>query len=147
MHREFAVFLAANGIDKVKWDEIKRSNSGQLTKILENFSDQVWDTIIRQCKYLEFVAQNQLFLFKTDEKLVTALVIQVSDSQCDLATSLGFQWMIDHIRSDAVALSSASKSYQPDRSTFIYSYMLKAAIPTIGKRYEGIKSYFSNSIK
>jgi hypothetical protein len=147
MHQEFAVYLASNGIDKTKWDEIKQSNSSQVTELLDGFSDQVWDSIIKQCNYLEFVAQNQLFLFKTDEKLVTALVIKVSDIQCDLATKVGFQWMIDHIHSDAVTLSGASKSYHPDRSTFIYSYILKGAFPTNGKRYEGIKSYFSNSTK
>ena len=147
MHEEFSIFLASNGIDKKKWGDIKQNIPNSVDTLLDNFSDLVWEKIIQQCSYLDFTTNNQLFLFHAGEANVDVIVVKVNSDSCNLLIQEGFQWMLNNIKTDYVSLYRDSKIYEPSRNEFIYSYLLKGALLSNGIQYEGLKSYFSNSIK
>tara|TARA_B100000780_G_scaffold94510_1_gene65770 strand:- start:5202 stop:5684 length:483 start_codon:yes stop_codon:yes gene_type:complete len=147
MHEEFSVFLTTNGIDKVKWDHIKQNNSSSVSTFLDDFSDLVWEKIIQKCSYLDFITNDKLFLFHAGKVNVDVIVVKVNSKSCDLLTKKGFQWMLDNIKTDYVILYRDSKIYEKSRNEFIYSNLLKGALLSKGIQYEGLKSYFPNSIK
>jgi hypothetical protein len=93
MHQEFILFLASNSIDKKKWDEVKETEPHTVDLLLDGFSDLVWEKILTQCSYVEFPTKDQLFLFHTRIEEVEALVVKVTDMDCDLTTPEGFQWI------------------------------------------------------
>jgi len=77
MHKEFSLFLAAQGISKKEWDAIKEESDDQVDHLLNTFSDMVWDKIIGACAYLEFSTPDQLYLFHTQEMSATVLVVKI----------------------------------------------------------------------
>ena len=147
MHHEFTLFLASNSIDKEKWDQVKETESETVDLLLDGFSDLVWEKILTQCSFIEFVTKDQLFLFFTDLQVVEALVVKITDSVCDLTTTEGFDWMLNNLQSEAVSLFKATKTYTPSRNEFIYSYLKKGAVLSDGTYFKELKSYFSNSRK
>ena len=70
--------------------------------LLDGFSDLVWEKILTQCSYVEFPTKSQLFLFNTRIEEVEALVVKVTDMDCDLTTPGGFQWILKNVHSDAL---------------------------------------------
>ena len=63
VHEEFAVFLATQGLDRLRWNELKNANSPKIPQLLDLFSDVVWDKIISECTFLEFSTPDQLFFY------------------------------------------------------------------------------------
>ncbi len=147
LHEEFSVFLATHGMDQAKWDAIKIKNSDQVDVLLDLFSDLVWDKISSECKFLEYISKDHLFLFKTVDYKVSAFVIKVSNKTIDLTFSESFKWVLNNFNSDNVTLFKGSKSYDTSKNDFVYSYLKKGAIRTDGHRFKALETYFSNSAK
>ena len=76
VHEEFAVFLATQGLDRLRWNELKNANSPKIPQLLDLFSDVVWDKIISECTFLEFSTPDQLFLFKTLSSRATVIIVK-----------------------------------------------------------------------
>ncbi|MGD1980814.1 MAG: DUF6495 family protein, partial [Flavobacteriaceae bacterium] len=147
MHKEFSIFLAAQGINKEEWDKIKEESVEKVDYLLNAFSDLVWEKIISTCAYLEFSTPDQLYLFHTQEKSATVFVVKISPQFTDLTTEAGFETLLNQLHSDKVTLYTATKPYTPSRNEFIYSYLKKGATLSKGARYSRLQSYFSNSPK
>ena len=147
LHHEFAVFLATQGLDYSNWANIKESEPKYVDDLLDLFSDLVWDKIISECKFLEHISRDQLFLFKNDDDKASAIVVKVSNKEIDFASSEGFEWILKHFDSDNVTIYMGSKSYDLSKNDFVYSYLKKGAIQTDGHRFKVLETYFSNSAK
>lgn len=147
LHEEFSVFLATQGMDHSKWDEIKTKNSDQVDALLDLFSDLVWDKISSECKFLEHITKDHLFLFKIADYEASVFVIKVSDKKIDLTSSEAFEWILNNFNSNNVRLFKGSKTYDKSKNDFVYSYLKKGAIRTDGHRFKALETYFSNSVK
>lgn len=147
MHQEFSVFLAAQGISKEDWDYIKSEKPETIDDYLNNFSDMIWEKVLYDCKYFDFVTSDQLYLFETKENLVNVIILKIDYELADLTTSKGFKKVLKFLYSDQVNLFTSSKSYFPSRNKFIYNYLKKGAIISKGERYRLLDSNFSNSSK
>ena len=147
MHREFSIFLSSQGIDKKKWNFIKQNKSKEVSKYINLFSDIVWEKILTNCEFIDFLSPDQIFLFETNKKIAHLLVVKLKSENLDLTTSRGFEYMLKIVHEDSVELFEASKSYTPSRNLFIYNQLKKGAIITKGERYKRLKSYFQNSSK
>ena len=147
MHREFSIFLSSQGIDKEKWNNIKKNKPRDIGNYINLFSDIVWEKILTDCEFVDFLTPDQVFLFETNKKLAHLIVVKLKSKTLDLTTSKGFEIMLQKIHEDSVELFEASKSYSPSRNLFIYNQLKKGAIMTKGERYKRLKSYFQNSSK
>ena len=147
LHKEFSVFLATNGIDHSKWNVIKIKNPDQVDVLFDLFSDLVWDKISSECKFLEHITKDHLFLFKTDDYNTSVFLIKVFDKKIDLTSSEAFEWVLNNFNSDNVTLFQGSKAYDLSKKDFVYSYLKKGAIRTDGYRFKALETYFSNSVK
>lgn len=147
LHQEFAVFLAAQGLDQPKWKELKKNQSKKVKLLLDLFSDVVWDKIISGCEFLEFSTPDQLFLFEILEKTASVIILKVEKLEIDLESSSGFQWVLDHMDSDQVTIYQGSRTYTSGRNDFVYDYLKKGAVQSEGKRFKALETYFSNSSK
>lgn len=147
LHEEFYVFLATQGLDHSKWDAIKIKNSDQVDALIDLFSDLVWDKISTECKFLEYISRDHLFLLKIADYKTSAFVIKVSDKKINLTSSDAFEWVLNNFNSDNVTLFHGSKAYDKSKNDFVYSYLKKGAIRTDGHRFKALETYFSNSAK
>ena len=65
LNEKFALFLAAQSIDKIQWDQIKSQNPSLTEELLDLFSDIIWDQSLDKIIYLENRSDQHLFLFKS----------------------------------------------------------------------------------
>ena len=49
LHEEFTFFLAAQSIDKKKWEETKTKHPEMTAALLDDFSDGIWDQSLEDC--------------------------------------------------------------------------------------------------
>ncbi len=147
MHEEFSIFLSSQGIDKVAWDRIKTDKPEEINKFITSFSEIVWEKILTDCEFIEFLTPDQIFLFNAKKNFAHLIVVKLQSKTIDLTTSKGFELMLKKINEDSVELFEASKPYIPSRNLFIYNQLKKGAILSKGKRYKRLKSYFQNSPK
>lgn len=60
LEKEFIEYLVLNGITAEDWTEMKLINPEKAEKIIELFSDVVFETIFRKAKYLDFRGKTEL---------------------------------------------------------------------------------------
>ena len=60
LNKEFSNYLATLSIDKLKWNLLKK-NKVNVDKILDDFSDLVWDKVISEKVYLIHFSKKQVF--------------------------------------------------------------------------------------
>lgn len=53
LEKEFVEYLILNGIHADDWEKLKRENVDSANKVIELFSDVVFETIFRKVEYLE----------------------------------------------------------------------------------------------
>ena len=147
LNHEFSIFLASNSIDSKQWNKFKKSSNDNVDRLLDLFSDLVWDKILSDCEYLEYSTSDQLYLFHTKKRLIDVLILKIDSNLADLNTSNGFKKVLNSLQSDQIDIFKSSKAYTPSRNVFIYNYLKKGAMISKGKRYELLKSYFLNSSK
>ena len=61
LQKEFALFLASQSIDKIRWDQIKAKNYRLTEELLDLFSDLVWDQSLEKITYLENRSDHHYF--------------------------------------------------------------------------------------
>ena len=147
VHDAFAIFLASQGLDHKQWKLLKNENSQMIEELLDLFSDIVWDKIISECRFLEFSLSDQLYLFKTPAEESSVYIVKSLNTNIDLTSAEGFQWVLNHLDSEDLEFLQGTKSYTQSRNEFLYLYLKKGAVPSDGIRYKALESYFSNSTK
>ena len=77
LNKEFSNYLATLSIDKSKWNLIKK-NKVDVDKILDDFSDLVWDKVISEKVYLVHFSKKQVFFFLCDLKFIELISISIN---------------------------------------------------------------------
>ena len=147
LHHEFAVFLASQGLDKKQWEAIKKNKSKRIDQLLDLFSDLVWDQYVRDCKYLEYSATNQLFLFKITSDKAYTFILKTENPSIDFTKTETVHDIFQNYELDQFSILEGSKTYDTNVLDFVYDYIKKGAVKTEGVYFKALERYFSNSSK
>lgn len=74
--KEFIEFLVLNGIEADHWEIMKDEQTHEVNKILELFSDVIFEKIARKTQYLVFANSTQLFAFNYGMDKATLLIAE-----------------------------------------------------------------------
>ena len=143
LHEEFAIFLAAQSIDKINWDKIKTKNPILTDELLDQFSDIVWDKSLDKIAYLENRSDYHLFLFKCKDAQIDLILIRV-DEDCPSLTQKDYkEWLARNLLDPRVAIFESSRSFTEDSKLEKFKLMSQGATVSDGKTYEDLKSFLS----
>ena|SRR5690554_1944568 len=84
LEKEFIEFLAVNGIPAEEWERLKAEDKVAVEGIIDQFSDVVWESVLRKTEMVEFRRKNQLTICKAKEGELTTLLIKTRDENLDL---------------------------------------------------------------
>lgn len=135
LHKEFAVFLATQGIDSQKWNLIKSNDPKKTDHYLDTFSDVVWDRVLQNAEYVEHMTPQQLFLFKVSEREAQLISVKVENKSIDITTADGYRWLQEHLMDDQVILFTSKKAYQNSKNQEVFSFLQKGAVLTKGELF------------
>ena len=139
LHLEFANFLAAQQIDKIEWEEIKKNRPTGAEQELDVFSDLVWEGVLSKAEYLEHFSPQHLFLFHCLESHMHSIVIRTLDASVDFLSKEGLQWLGDNLFTENTEIRQGSKPFGDDRNAEIFELIRQGAILSDGELYKKIK--------
>lgn len=85
---EFVNFLVVNGITADDWVAIKENEPMNAAEIVDQFSDVVWESILRKTKYLNKIEDQSAYYFKCDlEKIFLIKIDKREEGAEQLSTS------------------------------------------------------------
>ena len=79
LEKEFIEFLILNGIDAQDWTNLKSNDINAAEKIIEQFSDVVFESIFRKVKCLELKSKNELKIVYCHENKMAIVGITAID--------------------------------------------------------------------
>ncbi len=121
LEKEFVDFLVVNGITAEDWLAIKENEPLNADEIINQFSDVVWESILRSTKYLMKVEENVAYYFYCGEDNIQ--LIRVIKKEGDRAE----KHMLD-------------KSYAKTRELEIFEMISNGCVICEGEEYNQLKS-------
>ncbi len=118
--KEFVQFLVVNGIDGKDWQRIKSENTEEAQELIDTFSDVVWESILRNVRYLDFRTSHSIKCFQCLENKITLVGMDSVDT--DMSTT-------DFLTSDSkdipedIKVYTTDKAYSKSRELEIYDMM------------------------
>jgi len=79
LEKEFVEYLVVSGIEAKEWVKIKDDSPAKAVRIIELFSDVVFEKILRKTQYIFKVENQTLFLFHYAEEMARLLIYQFPD--------------------------------------------------------------------
>jgi len=138
LSKEFSSYLATLSIDRQTWKLLKE-NKVNADKILDDFSDLVWDKVISQEVYLIHFSKKQVFFFFCKLKFMELISISVN-GEINLRNKNIWKWITKNIFSENVDIFHSKKKYLGDRKIEIFELIKMGSIIDSGEIYTKIKN-------
>lgn len=143
LHQEFALFLAAQSIDKTQWNQIKSDNLSLMDELMDLFSDMVWDQSLDKITYLENRSDYHLFLFKCENARIDLILIRVEKDCPSLMDKDYKQWLAKNLSDPRVDIFESSRTFQETLKEEKFKLMNQGAKVSDGETFEDLKSFLS----
>lgn len=141
---DFIKFLSANTITGAEWINIKSNKPNEASKLVEVFSDIVWEKSLEKIKYLEHRDDKYLKVFYCGKNKMELVGFKVSGkSTPSLLDEKTFKLLgtgeLKFSELNAVFLSS-EKNYKLSRNMDLFCMIESGCVPCEKAYFHGIKS-------
>ena len=143
LNQEFALFLAAQSIDKTQWNQIKSDNLSLTDELMDLFSDMVWDQSLDKITYLENRSDYHLFLFKCENARIDLILFRVEKDCPSLMDKDYKQWLAKNLSDPRVVIFESSRTFQETLKEEKFKLMNQGAKVSDGETFEDLKSFLS----
>jgi hypothetical protein len=116
LEEEFVNFLVMNGIIADDWVAIKENEPLNADEIINQFSEVVWESILRSTKYLNKVEEESAYYFKCDTDKIYLIKVDKTEA--------------------AAEQFSTSKEYNKTRELELFEMLQSGCTISEGERYE-----------
>ncbi len=131
LKEDFVAFLVVNGIVAVEWAKIKTNDLAKAQGIIAQFSDVVFEKILRQQRYLVHRTEKSISCFHYQDK--QAVVISVKCSQGKLVLD---EHISAALRQGDCELITGQKKYIKQRELEMFEMIKKGAKLSEGEWYK-----------
>lgn len=76
LEKEFIDFLIINGIDADTWESLKEDDISKAENIILQFSDVIWEGVLRKNNYLKKSTIDKTYLFKCENSIFYTKIIE-----------------------------------------------------------------------
>ena len=137
LRNEFALYLASNSIDSDQWRDIKFKCIGKAEKILDLFSDIVWDRVISKANYLINVDSTHLFLFKSHNNSIESIVIKSNHKSIDLKNDKSHSFILNNLNSNKIEIFRSKKKLNKTQlNKEIHTLIIRGAYLSKGELFD-----------
>ena len=117
LEKEFIDFLVVNGISAADWVSIKENEPLTADKIINQFSDVVWESILRSTKYLDKIENKISYFFECNLEEINLIIINKSTNK----------------------QKKTSKKYKKIREIEMFEMILSGCVISDGENYNKLK--------
>jgi len=120
---DFVQFLSANSITAEDWIKVKKEDKAAADKLIEVFSDIVWEKVLPRIKYVKFISKTILRVMYFGEQKAELVQIKIENDDF----SFGNPELIEELANGYMDLSSydpemitGSKNYSESREQEVF---------------------------
>jgi hypothetical protein len=136
LEKEFIDFLVINGVTADEWQKLKLHEQEKSDKILEQFSDVVWEGVLRKTMFVEHRSPQDIRTFQCLSNKIVLMGIKIQDDQIDLRTKEGYMQLQQNMPSASVY--SSEKIYSKNREMEIFELIQSGAQISDGSLFKNI---------
>ena len=137
---QFVRFLAAQSLPAEDWEKVKATDPARTARLLDQFSEMVFDDVIRRITHMEQRSSHQLLLYAcSPNKLYLRGLIADQSLDIDFRQNPTAEQLKAQLRSDqaGIKLVQAERAYRPDREADLFTLLeAGATIASNGELYD-----------
>ena len=131
---EFIKFLVLNGIPADDWEKMK-GDPEKADRMIELFSDVVFEKILRQITYLKHVSKSSIKIFHCKEEEIHLIGLD-SDSEAIDLSAADINEQLEKGAVKHLKVYQASKTYNPSREEELFRMMQNGCVKSDGGVYK-----------
>ncbi len=131
LESDFVKFLAANTVTAQEWVKLKEEEPEKAERLIELFSDIVFDQILERVEYLELKTPKDFRTFQCQEDRIEMLGLLVDGkTEFDFTQNLSPQQMMANIQLSGAKLKMyrGERTYKTDRKLEVFALMEQGAL-------------------
>lgn len=128
---EFIQFLAANTITSTDWEKLKNESQDKAERLIEIFSDMVFEKTLEQINYLEQKSAKEIRTFHCGpEKIKMIGILVEGKTSLDFRQNLDPQQMMAQLSLSGAELKlfQGEKNYKTSRNEELFQLMQQGAL-------------------
>ena len=131
LERDFIDFLASNQVTAQDWEKLKETDTEKVEKLIEMFSDIVFDRVLKKVEYLEYRTHNDIKTFHCQKDKIHMLgLFAEGNSDLDFTKAEDPSTMMEKLRNSNANLKvyQAEKQYKIPRDQELFKMMEGGAL-------------------
>ena len=134
LRSEFIDFLVIVGITAEEWEELLTKEPVKASDVIDQFSDVVWEGILRKAKYLHRITRDAIYAFHCEEKQIHLLRLKDIEPNADLTNE---EYRANRLANPSgLKLAKKSKAYSKERELELFDLLISGAVIGDGHFYE-----------
>lgn len=138
LEKEFVEFLVLNGITASDWMKMKEKDSSSSERMLELFSDVVFESILRKAKFLEKRGKNYLHVFQCLPEEVVLVAMESPNVEDVDFTSPDFISSSMLTPPESLHVYTTSKPYGKERELELFDMLEAGCLITDDKLFKAL---------
>ncbi|MEX1193353.1 MAG: DUF6495 family protein [Brumimicrobium sp.] len=136
LESEFVDFLVVNGITANQWVKVKKGSKETAEKIIEQFSDVVWEGVLRKIMFLEHRTPQNLRTFQCLDDKIILMGINIEDPSIDITKNDDFKALQQKL--PKAKTYTTEKKYNNKREEEIFRLIQDGCYKSDGKMFKAI---------
>jgi len=137
LESDFIDYLVVNTITRDDWVKIKDTNPDKAGKIIELFSDVVFEKVMRQTHYLDHVSNSMITSFHYQPSQAVMICAKTNNPEIKLTELFGRKKNDFQTDKDLdIEIWTTTKSYSQQRELEIYQMITNGAVVSDGQLYK-----------
>lgn len=145
LENEFVEYLIVNGITADDWVKIKDDDIDKAERIVELFSDVVFEKILRETLFMEFHSQSHVQAFQCLKDKMIVMGLKTEDPEVDF-TDKAFLDKAMHQGAEGIKIYSAEQAYDDTRERILFEMSENGITLSDGKLFKQLSLVYASTI-
>ncbi len=143
--KEFIDYLVVNGITGEDWGKIKEDNPKEAIKIMDLFSDVIFEAVMRKIDFLEIRTPNEVQTFQCNEKKLTMVGMKIDpNTEIDFTKPEDLEIAMSNPPGD-IEVYTAARDYKLERELELFAMTENGARITDGQLFKALSLALADS--
>ncbi len=130
LQKEFIEYLVLNGITAEDWEQMKLKDSIKTEKVIDLFSDVVFESILRKTAFLEFRDKTKLHIFQCLPEKLVVVSMEAPDSEDADFTDNTYISKAAHQPPASLKVYTTEKKYSRKRESELFEMLQTGCVIT-----------------
>jgi hypothetical protein len=143
LEKEFVDYLIINGIAADEWEKLKVTEHEKAEKIVELFSDVVWEGILRKAEFLIHFSKSSLYAFHCLQDHMQLVGLDDENDQVDFTEKNVFDELSKELP-EGLSIFHQSKKYDGSREYEMFKMIEDGAQINDGKIFKQLSLLYAS---